>query len=69
MFLGDKGACPEGRARERLAVGTVTTAVSDRTAAPHGATFFDMDSKYAHVMSLPDVLDQLQRTGVGRGHR
>ena len=33
--------------------------VGDRAAGPHGASLFDMNAKYADVLSLEDVLAQL----------
>jgi nicotinamidase-related amidase len=39
------------------------TAVGDRADAPHRANLFDMDSKYADVMPVAEVLRELQRGG------
>jgi len=45
------------------------TAVGDRAEAPHRANLFDIDSKYADVMSLPEVLSELQRIAESPRHR
>jgi maleamate amidohydrolase len=37
------------------------SAVGDRAEAPHKANLFDMDAKYADVMTVEDVLNELQR--------
>jgi nicotinamidase-related amidase len=45
------------------------TAVGDRAEAPHRANLFDIDSKYADVLPLQDVLAELERIGAGGRHR
>jgi len=45
------------------------SAVGDRAEAPHRANLFDIDSKYADVVSMPEVLKELQRIAVGSRHR
>jgi len=45
------------------------TAVGDRAEAPHRANLFDIDSKYADVVPIPDVLEALQRIAVAPRHR
>lgn len=45
------------------------TAVGDRADAPHRANLFDMDAKYADVMSVEEVLRALRAIGKGREHR
>lgn len=45
------------------------TAVGDRAEAPHRANLFDIDSKYADVMPMPDVLEGLQRIAAAPRHR
>jgi maleamate amidohydrolase len=45
------------------------TAVGDRAEAPHRANLFDIDSKYADVMSVPEVLGELQRIAAVPRHR
>jgi maleamate amidohydrolase len=41
----------------------VREAVGDRAAGPHEANLFDIDAKYADVVSLPDALDYLRSFG------
>jgi nicotinamidase-related amidase len=45
------------------------TAVGDRAEAPHRANLFDIDSKYADVMPIRDVLEALQRIAAAPRHR
>lgn len=45
------------------------TAVGDRAEAPHRANLFDIDSKYADVMSTPEVLEELERIAAISRHR
>jgi maleamate amidohydrolase len=45
------------------------TAVGDRAEAPHRANLFDIDSKYADVLPLPDVLEALQHITPAVVHR
>jgi nicotinamidase-related amidase len=45
------------------------TAVGDRAEAPHRANLFDIDSKYADVLPLPHVLEELQRIASVPRHR
>jgi maleamate amidohydrolase len=45
------------------------TAVGDRAEAPHRANLFDIDSKYADVLPLPDVLEALQHIAPAFVHR
>jgi maleamate amidohydrolase len=45
------------------------SAVGDRAEAPHRANLFDIDSKYADVMSVPEVLKELQRIAAVARHR
>jgi maleamate amidohydrolase len=45
------------------------TAVGDRAEAPHRANLFDIDAKYADVMELPVVLEELQRIASVAQHR
>lgn len=40
--------------------------VGDRADAPHEANLFDMDQKYADVMSLDEVLEELDRLNPGQ---
>jgi maleamate amidohydrolase len=45
------------------------TAVGDRAHAPHRANLFDIDSKYADVMPIQDVLEGIQRVAAAPRHR
>lgn len=39
----------------------------DRAEGPHEASLFDMDQKYADVMPLAEVLEELRRLHPGQG--
>jgi maleamate amidohydrolase len=41
--------------------------VADRVPGPHQANLFDIDSKYADVVSVDEVLDYFSRLGAGSG--
>jgi maleamate amidohydrolase len=43
----------------------VEECVGDRAEAPHRANLFDMDQKYADVVTLSDVLHRLRAQGSG----
>ena len=45
----------------------VREAVGDRAAGPHEANLFDIDAKYADVVSLWDALDYLRSFAAGEG--
>jgi nicotinamidase-related amidase len=45
----------------------VREAVGDRAAGPHEANLFDIDAKYADVVSLWDALDYLRSVAAGEG--
>ena len=45
----------------------VREAVGDRAQGPHEANLFDMDAKYADVVSLWDALDYLRSLAAGEG--
>jgi maleamate amidohydrolase len=45
----------------------VREAVGDRHPAPHEASLFDLQAKYAEVVSLEFATDYLRRVGPGGG--
>ena len=40
--------------------------MGDRAQAPHEANLFDMEQKYADVMSLDEVLEELDKLNPGQ---
>jgi len=45
----------------------VREAVADRSGGPHEANLFDLEAKYADVVTLPDAVQYLKQHGAARG--